>query len=49
MPQFFETVMGKRFFEHQLPTLIKEVGRLADAIEESNKIAKENKEEREEK
>lgn len=37
--QFFETVMGKRFFEHQLPTLIKSVNRLAEAIENSNQTS----------
>ena len=34
MLQFFETVMGKRFFEGTVP-------RIADALEERNKILKE--------
>ena len=33
MIQFFETVMGRRFFEGQLPALIKALGRIADALE----------------
>lgn len=36
--QFHETVMGHRFFEQQLPQLIKAVNRLAAAMEEANKI-----------
>ena len=30
-PQFFQTGMGRKFFEAQLPDLIRVVGRLADA------------------
>ena len=41
MPAFHETMYGKRFFESQLPTLIKELKRIADALEEANKIKKE--------
>ncbi len=36
--EFFQTVMGKRFFEGQLPSLIKAINRLADAVEESNRL-----------
>lgn len=36
-PQFFETGYGKRFFESQLPELIKSINRLADAIEAHTK------------
>lgn len=36
--QFHETVMGHRFFEQQLPQLIKAVNRLAAAMEDANKI-----------
>lgn len=42
---FHETIMGKRFFESQLPKLIKELGRIADALEEQNKQKIEIKEE----
>lgn len=31
--QFFETVMGKRFFEGQVPKLINALERIADALE----------------
>lgn len=48
MIQFHETKMGQKFFMGDFPKFIKEVGRLADAIEESNRIAKE-KEAKEEK
>lgn len=34
--QFHETAMGKRFFDSQLPKLIKELGRIADALEKAN-------------
>ena len=37
--QFHETVMGHRFFEQQLPQLLKAVNRLAAAMEEANKIS----------
>lgn len=37
MPQFHETQYGKRFFESQLPKLIKALERIADALEEQNK------------
>lgn len=41
--QFHETILGKRFFEHQLPNLIRQLSRIADALEEQN----ENKEKKE--
>ena len=31
--QFYETVRGKHFYEHQIPSLIKAITRLADAAE----------------
>lgn len=37
--QFHETVMGHRFFEGQLPALIKGINRLADIQEENAKLA----------
>ena len=42
-PQFFETIYGKRFFESQLPELIKSINRLADALEEQNEIKEEER------
>lgn len=39
--EFYQTVMGKRFFEGQMPKLIKEIGRLADAVETANRNPKE--------
>lgn len=36
MPNFHETSYGKRFFDSQLPKLIKELGRIADALEKQN-------------
>lgn len=42
-PQFFETVYGKRFFESQLPEIIKSINRLAAAIEEQNEIKEEER------
>ncbi len=40
MPQFHETGYGKRFFDYQLPYLIKQITRIADALEEQNKHIK---------
>ena len=37
MIQFHETGYGHRFFEQQFPKLIKEIGRLADAVEALSK------------
>lgn len=45
MPAFHETVMGKRFFESQLPKVIKALERIADALEKQIEIKKEEKEE----
>ena len=39
--QLHETVYGKNFFEHQLPSLIKAINRLADAVEKQNELSKE--------
>ena len=39
--QFHETVRGTRFFDHDVPKLIKSITRLADAIEESNRLQQE--------
>lgn len=36
MPYFFQTMMGRKFFEATMPGLVKEVGRLADAIENND-------------
>lgn len=41
MPQFHETVYGKRFFDSQLPALIKALERIAKALEKQEE--KENK------
>jgi hypothetical protein len=32
-PQFHETRMGVRFYEHTLPELMRQIARLADAVE----------------
>ncbi len=43
---FHLSAYGRDFFQGQLPKLIKEIGRLADAIEKQNEIAmKEEKKE----
>ena len=36
MLEFARTLMGKRFFEGQLPALIKALERIADALEKQN-------------
>lgn len=40
MPHFHETGYGRKFFEKQLPDLIRAVERIADALEEQNKTQK---------
>lgn len=40
MIPFHETVYGKRFFDKQLPDLIKALTRIADALENKNKNEK---------
>ena len=36
MPEFFQTGMGKRFYEGQLPRLIKALERIAVCLEDRN-------------
>ena len=38
MAEFHETMYGKRFFENQLPELIKAINKLATAIAEQNTL-----------
>lgn len=42
---FHETMYGKRFFEGQLPCLIKAINRLAESIEKQNELKQEEKNE----
>lgn len=47
MAQFHETVAGQRFLNKQVPMLIAELGRLANAVEKHNElIEKENKDDK---
>lgn len=32
-PEFFQTPMGRRYYEHTLPELAKQIERVADALE----------------
>ena len=43
MMDFIRTVYGKRFFDGQLPRLIKALERIADALEKQNEKEKESK------
>ena len=45
MAAFHETQYGKRFFDSQLPKLIKSLERIADALEKQNENKKEEKKE----
>lgn len=45
MAAFHETQYGKRFFDSQLPKLIKSLERIADALEKQNENKKEEKSE----
>lgn len=33
MPEFFQTAMGRTFYDHTLPTIAKELGRLNGLLE----------------
>ena len=33
MPEFFQTAMGRTFYDHTLPTIARELARLNDALE----------------
>ena len=39
-PEFHLSPYGKRFFDSQLPKLIKAIDRLADAMEKQNELKK---------
>ena len=41
MPQFHETGYGKRFFDGQLPALIRSLDRIADALQDNTKKTEE--------
>lgn len=43
-PQFFETNMGRTFYDGTLPRLVKAIDRLAKAIEDSNALKTEGRE-----
>ena len=43
-PQFHETPHGRRFFDAQLPNLIKAINRLAEAVEKQNELKRGGKE-----
>ena len=32
-PEFFQTPMGRRFYEHTVPELVKQIERVAEALE----------------
>ena len=33
MPEFFHTAMGRRFYERDVPELVNQLARIADALE----------------
>lgn len=47
MPQFHETGYGSKFFQRQLPDLIKAMERIANALEEQNELLKEKENKKE--
>lgn len=44
MPRFHETGYGRKFFERQLPDLIRAVERVADALEKQNQLLEKKEE-----
>lgn len=47
MPRFHETGYGRKFFERQLPELIRAIERVADALEKQNQLLEQKEEEEE--
>ena len=43
-PEFFQTRMGQKFFEADVPNMIDAMNRLAKAIEEQNALMRSEKE-----
>ncbi len=43
-PEFFQTRMGQKFFEADVPNMINAMNRLAKAIEEQNTLMRSGKE-----
>jgi len=41
MNEFFKTVMGRRFYEGTAPNIARQLERVANALEESNRIERE--------
>lgn len=37
-PQFFQTQMGRRYFEHTLPKMVEVLERIAKALEDANQL-----------
>ncbi len=42
-PEFFQTGMGRKFYEADVPELINAINRLAAAVEKSNSLAEDGK------
>ena len=38
MIEFYQTVMGKQFYQGTLPSIAKELSRIADALEKANAL-----------
>jgi len=36
-PSFFQTMMGRKFYEHDVPQVANSLKRIADALEKTNK------------
>ena len=45
--QFHETVRGARFFDHDLPALIKAINRLSDELAKNRELEEKKREEKE--
>lgn len=38
MIEFFQTMMGKKYYEHDIPKIAKQLQRIADALEKQNQL-----------
>lgn len=46
LPQFHETILGRRFYEHHVPQLIKQMEKIAEELKRANDLKEKEKDER---
>jgi hypothetical protein len=38
MLEFFQTIMGRKYYEHDVPEIARQLKRIADALEKQNEL-----------